>query len=71
MWRDPRTRRDHGLYGGGAIGRVNVPTHRWDGASLDQSNAFTAVLVPFWMRAWFAVPPVLACDLGEVIDEQT
>ena len=54
-----------------AIGRVNVPTDRWDGAALDQSNAFTAVLEPFWMRACFAVPPLLACDLWEVLDEQT
>ena len=71
VWRDPVTRREHGLYGGGAIGRVSVPTDRWDGAALDQSNTSTAVMVPFWMRAWLAVPPLLARDIWDVFDEHT
>jgi hypothetical protein len=60
---DARGRANHGLYGGGALARLHVPSGIIEAASFDESNAFTSVLTPAWMWAWNCCP-AHSCGAG-------
>jgi hypothetical protein len=47
-FRDARQREDHGLGGGGGLASLEVVGDAMDLACFDESNAFTAVLMPPW-----------------------
>ena len=65
VWNDVRGRENHGLLGGGALGRLHVEEDNWFVSSFDESNAFTSVVVPEWMRRWCCAPPVRAGDVWD------
>ena len=45
---------------GEALTGIRVPSDQLAASCCDESNAFTAVMAPWWMHGWHAGPPVLA-----------
>ena len=62
-WKDVKLRTNHGLGGSAALAKLRTTGPELNVAVMDESNAFTAVVVPEWMIYYFACPPVLS---GEV-----
>ena len=62
-WGDVRRRHNHGLLGGTAMSRLHVANDQWAVSCFDESNAFSSILMPVWMRRWCAAPPVRARDI--------
>ena len=54
---------DYGLLGAGVLTQMTVPDDVIHVASLDQSNAFTYIIVPLWWWPYQAAPCILASDL--------
>ena len=67
LWCDPRSRGDHGLAGGEALSRVRVQSNVLGLACFDESNAFSAVMMPAWVWTWQAVPPLPAWMLWSLL----
>ena len=51
---------DYGLAGGTAISQVYTEGDDLHVVALDESNAFTSVMVPEWLSYWQCSPPLLA-----------
>ena len=58
MFGDPSCRADLGMMGGSALARCHVPSDHMSVAACDEDTAFTYIIVPRWMRAWQAGPPI-------------
>ena len=54
---------DYGMQAGAALAKVDVRGGHLAVASVDQSNAFTHVVVPEWWRAYMAGRKVRASEL--------
>ena len=48
------------VWRGGALTRLHSESGCWDAAICDQSQAFTKLLVPAWLRKYQAAPPLPA-----------
>ena len=57
---DVRERSKLGMEGGGALTILHSESGCWDAAICDQSQAFTKLLVPAWLRKYQAAPPLPA-----------
>ena len=69
-WVDARQRSELGMNGGSTIGSIYVPGGEWAASICDQSNAFTSVVVPDWMRLWCAAPPLRAHDIWSLLSPE-
>ncbi len=54
---------EYGLLGGGALAQVHSADDSMEVATLDESNAFTPLVVPVWWQKYQAGPKVRAGDL--------
>ena len=63
LFRDPKTRANHGMGGTSAVRRMALTGPSLQVAALDESHAFTSVVTPSWMWAYFACPPVKASEV--------
>ncbi len=52
------------------MAKLHVETDCWKVASFDESNTFTAVLVPPWMRRWCCAPPLRAGDVWNLLPDK-
>ena len=57
---DTKSRSRLGMNGGGALSRIHSSQQGCEAACCDQSNAFTALVVPEWMIPYQATPPIPA-----------
>jgi len=64
---DVRARRNHGLGGSSALGKVLAWEPETEAALLDESNAFTSVLTPSWLWKYMACPRVAAADVWTLL----
>ena len=69
-WKSAKERGNHGLQGGTALAKLHVPSDNWSVAVCDESNCFTSVVVPYWMRAWVACPPLRARDVWKRLSQE-
>ena len=67
MFTDVRQRADIGMGGGGSLARLSVPSDHLAISASDEDSAFTFVEVPFWMRAWQALPAVHAYKVWSLL----
>ena len=64
-WQDVKIRLDHGLGGSAALARIQAVEPGLHVAFMDESNAFTSMVVPQWMIKYLACPPVLSGEIWE------
>ena len=60
VWETVTDKETLGMEGGAALTRTHVASDWWKLSVGDESNAFTAVRVPEWMRKWVVAPPLRA-----------
>ena len=70
VFQDPRDRAELGMGGGASLARCFVSNDRMSVAACDEDSAFTYVKVPDWMTAWQAGPPVLACQVWQLLGKE-
>ena len=70
IWVEAKDRKDFGLGGGSALARGRVETSAMMVSAYDESNAFSCIEIPNWMRAWFCAPPVLAAAVWSVLTKE-
>ena len=58
---------EFGLYGDGGLAKTFAPEKGTCSAMFDESNAFTAVVVPFWLTYWQCCPPIRAGNMWEIL----